>query len=426
MGVEELSMDGLTVGQQLSAIIAEADRLVTSQHEVWATLQEELNAAGMHVVGYEPLEPEAEAWLDLHFREQIFPVLTPQAIDPAHPFPFIPNKGLSLIFELRKGRTTVGELIHGAAHPAPIHQATGAAGRYIALETLIRREDRISVPEIPGAARRRVPDHPRQRHRGRGGSGRPGSLLPHRHQAAPSRAASWRLELEPDTPDSLVGVVLEGLDANTALISQTRGFLGMDDLSQLVEEDRPDLKFPPFNPRFPERVREHGGVASLRSGRRTCWSTTPTKASRWWWNSSSRRRRPGRHRDQADTLPRGQTVRDHQGADRRCGGGQVGDRRDRAQGAFRRRAESDVGQRAGARGRAGRLRLHRLEDTRQGFNGHSERRRASTYCHFGTGNYHPVTARIYTDLSYFTADPKTAAMRRSCSTTSPAISSRAI
>ena len=95
MGVEELSMDGLTVGQQLSAlIIAEADRLVTSQHEVWATLQEELNAAGMHVVGYEPLEPEARAWLDLHFREQIFPVLTPQAIGPAHPFPFIPNKGL--------------------------------------------------------------------------------------------------------------------------------------------------------------------------------------------------------------------------------------------------------------------------------------------------------------------------------------------
>ena len=68
-----------------------------------------------------------------------------------------------------------------------------------------------------------------------------------------------RLELEPDMPDSLVNVVKEGLDASNAITSETRGFLGMTDLSQLVEEDRPDLKFPPFNPRFPERIREHGG-----------------------------------------------------------------------------------------------------------------------------------------------------------------------
>src|SRR5207237_1625796 len=111
LGVEEISMDGLTVAQQLAAITAEADRLVTSQHEVWAQLQADLDGAGMHVVRDEPLDAEAETWLDQHFREQIFPVLTPQAMDPAHPFPFIPNKGLSMIFELRKGRTNVRELI---------------------------------------------------------------------------------------------------------------------------------------------------------------------------------------------------------------------------------------------------------------------------------------------------------------------------
>src|SRR5213075_2173845 len=106
-----LSPEGMTVGQQLAAITAEADKLVTSQHEVWAALQEDLDGAGMHVVGDEPLDEASEAWLDQHFREQIFPVLTPQAIDPAHPFPFIPNRGLSLIFELRKGRTSVRELV---------------------------------------------------------------------------------------------------------------------------------------------------------------------------------------------------------------------------------------------------------------------------------------------------------------------------
>src|SRR6059058_1905360 len=74
MGVEELSPDGMTVAQQLSAITAEADRLVTSQHEIWAALQQGLGASGMHVIGEEPLEPEAESWLDQHFREQIFPV----------------------------------------------------------------------------------------------------------------------------------------------------------------------------------------------------------------------------------------------------------------------------------------------------------------------------------------------------------------
>src|SRR5947209_13125535 len=92
LGVEELSPEGLTVGQQLSAIMREADRLVTSQHEVWATLQSDLDGADMHVIGEEPLDEKAEAWLDQQFREQIFPILTPQAIDPAHPLPFIPNR----------------------------------------------------------------------------------------------------------------------------------------------------------------------------------------------------------------------------------------------------------------------------------------------------------------------------------------------
>jgi polyphosphate kinase len=111
LGVEERSADGLTPGQQLSAINLEADALVTSQHGVLAALQAALDDVGMQIVGDAALDEAAETWLDAHFREQIFPVLTPQAIDPAHPFPFIPNKGLSLIFELRKGKSSVRELV---------------------------------------------------------------------------------------------------------------------------------------------------------------------------------------------------------------------------------------------------------------------------------------------------------------------------
>ena len=147
MGVEEISMDGLTVAQQLAAITAQADRLVTSQHEVWAQLQADLDDAGMHVVGDEPLDADTETWLDKQFREQIFPVLTPQAIDPAHPFPFIPNKGLSLIFELSKGRTNVRELIMAPPTLPRFVRLPGEGGRYIALETLIRRKTDYLFPK---------------------------------------------------------------------------------------------------------------------------------------------------------------------------------------------------------------------------------------------------------------------------------------
>src|SRR5688572_24076870 len=147
LGVEERSVDGLTPGQQLAAITAEADRLVTSQHEVWDTLRGALADAGLLVVGDEPLDEASEAWLDQHFREQIFPVLTPQAIDPAHPFPFIPNRGFSLIFEVRRGKAPpVSELLMLPVALPRFIRIPGAESRFIALETLIRRKTDYLFP----------------------------------------------------------------------------------------------------------------------------------------------------------------------------------------------------------------------------------------------------------------------------------------
>ena len=148
LGVEEISPDGLTVAQQLAAITAEADRLVTSQHEVWAQLQPTSTSLVCTWLATSRSTLIAETWLDQHFREQIFPVLTPQAIDPAHPFPFIPNKGLSLIFELKKGRTNVRELIMAPPSLPRFVRIPGEGGRYIALETLIRRKTDYLFPEI--------------------------------------------------------------------------------------------------------------------------------------------------------------------------------------------------------------------------------------------------------------------------------------
>ena len=258
LGVEELSPEGMTVAQQLAAIMAEADRLVTSQHEVWGELQVQLDGAGMHVIGEEPLDADAENWLDQHFREQIFPVLTPQAIDPAHPFPFIPNKGLTLMFELKKGRTSVRELVMAPATLPRFIRIPGETGRYIALETLIRRKTSYLFPKydvLRGGAFRIIRDSDIEVEE----EAEDLALYFRTAIKRRRRGRVVRLELEPDRPEGLVGEVIEGLGAENAIISQTRGFLGMNDLSQLVDEERPDLKFPPFNPRFPERIREHGG-----------------------------------------------------------------------------------------------------------------------------------------------------------------------
>ena len=104
-GVEDLSADGLTATQQLEAIAEHADSLVVAQQAEWLLLREALADEGLQVLADEDLKPAELEWLGEHFREQILPVLTPQAIDPSHPFPFIPNGGFSLIFDLRQGKS---------------------------------------------------------------------------------------------------------------------------------------------------------------------------------------------------------------------------------------------------------------------------------------------------------------------------------
>ena len=104
-GIEQTSPDGLTPVQQLETIQAAANDLLIDQQAMWDELRPALTDAGLHVVSMAELTDESRTWLHAHFMGQIFPVLTPQALDPAHPFPFIPNLGLSLILELN-GRTT--------------------------------------------------------------------------------------------------------------------------------------------------------------------------------------------------------------------------------------------------------------------------------------------------------------------------------
>jgi polyphosphate kinase len=405
LGVEERSIDGLTVAQQLTAIMAEADRLVTSQHEVLGTLQRELGASGMQVVDHQPLDAEAEDWLDKHFREQIFPVLTPQAIDPAHPFPFIPNMGLSLIFELKKGKASVRELIMAPASLPRFIRIPGEKGRYIALETLIRRKSDYLFPKyevLRGGAFRIIRDSDIEVEE------EAEDLVLYFRTAIKRRRRGRvvRLELEPGMPESLVAVVKDGLDAATAITSETRGFLGMTDLSILVEEDRPDLKFTPFTPRFPERVREHGGDCFAAIKEKDILVHHPYESFEVVVAFIQQAAadpdvvaikqtlyRAGKQsaiiRALIDAAEAGKSVT--------------------AVIELKARFEEEQNLMwANALERAGVQVVYGFIEwkthAKVSMVVRREEKGFRTYCHFGTGNYHPVTARIYTDLSYFTAN----------------------
>ncbi len=408
LGVEELSPEGLTVAQQLAAITTEADLLVTSQHEVWAELQSDLDLAGMHVVTDEPLDELSEKWLDVHFREQIFPVLTPQAIDPAHPFPFIPNRGLTLIFELKKGKVSVRELIMAPATLPRFIRIPGEGGRHIALETLIRRKTDYLFPKyevLRGGAFRIIRDSDIEVEE------EAEDLVLYFRTAIKRRRRGRvvRLELAPGMSDSLVHFVQEGMDAATAIVSQSRGFLGMTDLSQLVEEDRPDLKFVPFNPRFPERIREHGGdcFAAIRekdilvhhpyeSFEVVVAFIQQAAADPDVIAIKQTLYRAGRQsaiiKALIDAAESGKSVT----------------------AVVELKARFDEEQNltwASALERAGVQVVYGFIEwkthAKVSMIVRREEKGYRTYCHFGTGNYHPVTAKIYTDLSYFTAEPKT-------------------
>ena len=407
LGVEDFSVDGLTPTQQLNEIVIEAGRLVTSQHEVWAELQTQLAQAGMHVVRDEPLDEAAETWLDQHFREQIFPVLTPQAMDPAHPFPFIPNKGLSLIFELKKGKAHVRELLMAPASLPRFIRIPGSTGRYIALETLIRRKTDYLFPKyqlLRGGAFRVIRDSDIEVEE------EAEDLVRYFRTAIKRRRRGRvvRLELEPGMPESLVNVVQEGLGAQNAITSETRGFLGMTDLSQLVEEDRPDLKFTPFNPRFPERIREHGGDCFAAISEKDILVHHPYESFEVVVEFIQQAAadpdviaikqtlyRAGKQsaiiRALIDAAEAGKSVT----------------------AVIELKARFDEEQNlvwANALERAGVQVVYGFMEwkthAKVSMVVRREEKGYRTYCHFGTGNYHPVTAKIYTDVSYFTADAK--------------------
>lgn len=407
--IEERSVDGMTPTQQLNAIARDADALMAAQQAQWARLASELSESGISVLDEEAIQGEVATSLEKHFREQIFPVLTPQALDPAHPFPFIPNQGLSMLLDLRRisDGEPIRELVMIPSSLPRFVRIPGRKARYVTMETLLRRFTGLLFPgyEVLGAgAFRIIRDSDIEIEE------EAEDLVRYFRSAIKRRRRGRviRLEVETGMPEQLEAVVKNEFGGIDAIISETGGFLGIGDLAQLVDEDRPDLKFTPYTPRFPERIREHDGDCFAAISAKDILVHHPYEAFDVVLAFLSQAAadpdvvaikqtlyRAGKQsaviRALIDAAEAGKSVT----------------------AVVELKARFDEEQNllwANQLERAGVQVVYGFIDWKTHAKISMVVRRENgkyrTYCHFGTGNYHPVTARIYTDLSFFTADPR--------------------
>ncbi|WP_309610438.1 RNA degradosome polyphosphate kinase [Sphingomonas sp.] len=411
LGVEERSTDGLTPTQQLAAIGEDADALVVAQQKEWIVLRECLVEHDFHVLTFDDCSTDERGWLDKHFREQILPVLTPQAIDPSHPFPFIPNGMFSLVFNLETPgeREPVTELLMIPATLPRFIRLPGSGFRYIAIETLIRNQFDLLFPgfTVLGSGAFRV-----LRDSDIEVEEEAEDLVRYFRTAIKRRRRGRviRLEFLADTPDDLETMVRTGLHAEVALVAESAGFIGITDLALLVEADRPDLKFTPYSPRFPERVMEHDG---------NCFAAIRAKDLIVHHPYESFEVVVAFLRQAAedpDVVAIKQTLyragKQSAIVDALVAAAEAGKS---VTAVVELKARFDEEQNllwASRLERAGVQVIYGFVEWKTHAKVSMVIRREGaqmrTYCHFGTGNYHPTTARIYTDLSFFTASRRAA------------------